>query len=158
MFVAAVDNKHNIKNNRYSHHGGSSALHLGNLVVNSDAYRQSEVISELGRVKDFASDSKLMVGFLYPTLKIIVDAIQDGLYDTTVEDAGLLECALLFMILHFYTVNGKDVSAKQRALYLCMLMIFFMSMGSVNIAPRRNFVSELIATFFMILRSDVFKP
>ena len=61
-FTDSVDNKNNTKNNSYSHRGVSSALHLGNLVVNSDAYRQSRVNSELWRVKEFTSDAKVMVG------------------------------------------------------------------------------------------------
>ena len=52
LFADAVDNKHNMKNTRYSHRGGSSALHFGNLVVKSDAYRQSGLNSELCRVKE----------------------------------------------------------------------------------------------------------
>ena len=62
------------------------------------------------------------------------------------------------MRLHLYAVNGKDVPAKHRALYLWMSMIFFTSMGGVNITLRRYVVSESIAKFFMVLRLDVFKP
>ena len=127
MFIAAVDNKHNIKNNRYSHHGGSSALQLGNIVVDSDEYRQPGVNSELWRVKELASDVKVMAGCSYPTMKIIADAIEYGRYETTVEDAGALACALLFMRLHLYAVNRKDVPAKHCKLYLWMSMIFFTS-------------------------------
>ena len=39
-----------------------------------------------------------------------------------------------------------------------MSMIFFTSMSGVNIKPRRNAVSESIVNFFMVLRSDMFKP
>ena len=70
----------------------------------------------------------------------------------------MLACALLFMRLHLYAVNGKDVPAKHRALYLWMSMIFFTSMGSVNITPRRNVVCESISNLFMVLRSEMFKP
>ena len=147
-----------MNNTRYSHHGVSSALHLGNLVVDSDSYRQSGVNSELWRVKDFKSDAKVMAGCLYPTLKMIADAIQYGRWDTTVEDDGVLTCALLFMRLHTYAVNGKDVPVKHHVLYLWTSMIFFTSMGCVNITPRRNVVSELITNFFMVLISDMFKP
>ena len=87
-----------------------------------------------------------------------MDAIKDGRCDTTEDDAGALACALLFMRLHLYAVNGRDVPAKHRALYLWMSMIFFTSIGGVNITPRRNVVSESIANFFMVFRSDVFKP
>ena len=115
-FAAAVDNKHNMKNTRYSHHGGSSAPHLGNLMVDSDAYRQSGVNSELWRVKDFTSDAKVMAGCSYPTLKKIADAIKDGRCDTIEDDDGALACALLFMRLHLYAVNWRDVPAKHCAL------------------------------------------
>ena len=147
-----------MNNTRYSHHGLSSGLHLGNLVVNSDAYRQSGLNSELWRFKDFTSDAKVMTGWSYPTLRMIADAIQYGRCETTVEDDGALECALLFMILHLYAVNGKYFPAKHRALYLWMSIIFFTSMGGVNITPGRNILSESISKFFMVLRSDVFKP
>ena len=113
-----------MNNTRYSHHGVSSVLHIGNLVVDSDAYRQSGVNSELWKVKDFISYAKVMSGCSYPTLKIITEAIQDGKCDTTVGDAGELECYLLFMRLNFYEVNGKDVPAKHSAIYIWMSMIF----------------------------------
>ena len=142
LFADAVDNKHNMKNTRYSHHGGSSALHFGNLVVKSDAYRQSGLNSELCRVKEFSSGAKVMAVCSYPTQKIIADDIQDGRYETTVEDAGVLACAFIFMILHLYAVNVKDVPAKHRALYLWISMIFFFSMGGVNITTIHNVVSE----------------
>ena len=73
---------------------------------------------------------------------MITDAIQDGRYDTTVEDAGVLACAFIFMILHLYAVNVKDMPAKHRALYLWISMIFFFSMGGVNITTIHNVVSE----------------
>ena len=75
-------------------------------MVDSDAYRQSGVNSELWRVKELASDVKVMAGCSYPTLKMIADAIEYGQCDTTVEDAGALAYALLFMILHLYALNG----------------------------------------------------
>ena len=37
-------------------------------------------------------------------------------------------------------------------------MVFFTSMGGVNITPRLNVVSELIAKFFMVFVLDVFNP
>ena len=37
-------------------------------------------------------------------------------------------------------------------------MIFFTSMGAVNITPRRNVVSESIANFFMVFILEVFNP
>ena len=44
-FASAVDNKYNMNNTRYYHNEVSSALHLGNIVVDSDAYYQSGVNS-----------------------------------------------------------------------------------------------------------------
>ena len=67
-------------------------------------------------------------------------------------------CALIFIILNLYAVKGKDLPVKHCALYIWTSMIFFTSMGGVNIAQRRNVVSELIANFFMVLISDVFEP
>ena len=86
-------------------------------MVDSDAYRQYGVNSELWRFKCFTSDAKVMAGCSYPTLKMATDAIQYRRCDT-VEDFGALSCDLLFMRLHLYAVNGKDVPEKHRALYL----------------------------------------
>ena len=100
LIAADVDNIHNMKSTRCYHHYGSLALHLVNILVDSDAYRQSGENSELWSVKDFTSDAKVMAVCSYPTLKMIADAIQDGIFDTTVEESGVLACALLFMRLH----------------------------------------------------------
>ena len=99
-----------------------------------------------------------MAGCSYPTIKMIADDMKDVQCDTTDEDSGALAFSLLFTRLNLYAVNWKDFPAKHRALYIWMSMIFFTSMGGVNIIPRRNVASESIAKFFMVLRSDVFKP
>ena len=56
---AAVDNKHNIKNDRYQFIGGSNAATIGNYCIDTNLLLMAKVSSELIAPKDFASDKKV---------------------------------------------------------------------------------------------------
>ena len=95
--TGAVDNKHNIKNDRYQFIGGSCLPTIGNLVVDADLLRQAEVSADLLRVKDFASDKKVETLVSYKTLKVLSSALSSGKAVGLIEDAGALACTLMFM-------------------------------------------------------------
>ena len=61
------------------------------------------------------------------------------------------------MKLHLHSVNGLVVPVKHRALYLWTSMIWFTTLGGVNITPKRNLVSETISNMFLVICSDVLK-
>ena len=54
--TGAVDNKQNVKNDRYQIIGGSCIPTIVNLVVDADLLQQSGVSPGLIKIKDFASD------------------------------------------------------------------------------------------------------
>lgn len=56
---AAINNKHNIKNNRYQHIGGSNPAVIGNYCIDCNLLLMANVSSELIAPKDFASDKKV---------------------------------------------------------------------------------------------------
>ena len=56
---AAVDNKHNVKNDRHQFIGGSNAETMGNYYIDTNLLIMAEVSSELLAPKDFASDKKV---------------------------------------------------------------------------------------------------
>ena len=61
------------------------------------------------------------------------------------------------MELHLHYVNGLIVPAKHRALYLWTSMIWFTTLGGMNITTKRNLVSETISNKFLVLWYDVIK-
>ncbi len=54
--TGVVDNKHNLKNDRYQIAGGSCVPVIGNLGVDTDIMSQAGVQEEAYRMKDFACD------------------------------------------------------------------------------------------------------
>ena len=54
----AVDNKHNVKNNRCQFIGGSNAATMGNYHIGTNLLIMAEVSSKLLAPKDFASDKR----------------------------------------------------------------------------------------------------
>ena len=52
-YLGTIDNKHNVKNDRYQCIGGSSIASVGNYVVDCDLLRQAQVPIDLWQVSDF---------------------------------------------------------------------------------------------------------
>ena len=152
-----VDNKHNVKNDRYQIVGGSCVPTIGNLLVDADLLRQAGVSPELIRPKDFASDKKVERLMSFETIQKLEDALASGKASGLIGDAGALAATLVFLKMHLHAVNGKVVPAKHRALYLWCSMIWFTSIAGVHITSKRNFVSETISNVFLAMRSDVDK-
>ena len=69
-FTGAVDNKHNVKNDRYQIIGGSGVPVVGKYVndANLIRIRQEGFLEDLWIVKDFASD-KFILGLVIITLR-----------------------------------------------------------------------------------------
>ena len=88
---------------------------------------------------------------------MLSDGVNNGETKGLIEDTGALFCTIFFMKLHLNSVNGLIVPDKHRALYLWTSMIWFTTLGRVNITPKRNLVSETISNIFLVLCSDVIK-
>ena len=90
-------------------------------------------------------------------LKKFSYGVKNGSTEGLIEDSGALYCTILFIKLHLHSVNGLIVPAKHRALYLWTSMIWFTTLGGVNITPKRTFLSETISNVFLVLRYGVLK-
>ena len=77
-YCAAVDNKHNIKNDRCQLIGGSNAACMGDYCIDTNLLLMAEVSSELLAPKDFASDKKVEQLFSYPTISKVDHETQEG--------------------------------------------------------------------------------
>jgi hypothetical protein len=157
-FTGAVDNKHNVKNDRYQLIGGSGVPIVGKYVADVDLIRQAGVPEDLFIVKDFASDKKVEELFSYGTMKKIEDAMIDGRAIGLIEDYGALAVTMLFLRIHLHAMNARLLVSQCRAMYLWMSMILFTSLTGVNITPKRNMVSETISNIFIVMRSDIQNP
>lgn len=152
-YTALVDNKHNIKNDRYQIIGGSCLPTIGTLIVDADLLRAVGIPESEYRIKDFASDKLVDDLCSHKT----IDALYKGLMLKpdigSMNDAGVLAATLFFMKLHLHAVNGRTVPGLHRALYLWVSMLWFISLEGVNITPKRNLVTETISNMFLSLRS-----
>ena len=156
--LGAVDNKHNIKNDRYQLIGGQQLVSIGKWVCDSDLLRQSGVPKELIRIKDFASDKLVDELCSHKILKQVIDALDEGKASGLSQDGAAILCSLLFMKMHLLAVNARNIPAKHRALYLWTSMVWFTTLSGVHMTSKRNLVSETVANMFLVLRSDISKP
>lgn len=156
-YTASVDNKHNIKNDRYQIIGGSCLPTIGTLIIDADLLRAVGIPESEYRVKDFASDKLVDDLCSHKT----IDALYKGLMLKPnlgcIKDAGVLAATLFFMKLHLHAVNARTVPGLHRALYLWVSMLWFISLDGVNMTPKRNLVTETMSNMFLSLRSDVTK-
>ena len=148
-YCAAVDNKHNVKNDRYQLIGGSNAATIGNYYIDTNLLLLAEVSSELIAPKDFASDKKVEQLFSYNTLNKVDEQIQEGNIVGLGGDYGVLCTTWYFIRLHLYSINATNVPAKHRAMYLGLSMFWFTSIWGINNIPKRNIIFETIGNMFL---------
>ena len=157
IHLGFIENKNNIKNDRYQTIGGSCIFSFGKIVVDAHIYLKSQVSTDLILPEDFASDLLVQKLTLCSTIKILDDAISDGRTIGNIEDTVGLGCTIFFTRLHMHAVNVITAPPKQRGIYLWTSMIWFTLLYGLNITPKRNLVSETIANGFLVLRSDFCK-
>jgi hypothetical protein len=148
-YCAAVDNKHNVKNDRYQLIGGSNAATIGKYYVDTNLLLMAGVSSDLIAPKDFASDKKVEQLFSYPTINKVNEGIEEGNVIGLEGDYAVLCITWFFMRLHLYAVNALNVPAKHRAMYLGLSMFWFTSIWGVNQIPKRNMIMETIGNMFL---------
>ena len=90
-------------------------------------------------------------------MKKLSDSVKNETTEGLIEDTGALSCNIFFMKLNLYSINGLIVPNKHRSLYLWTFLIWFTTLGGVNITPKRILVSEAISNIFLILWYDVLK-
>ncbi len=95
-FTGAVDNKHNVKNDRYQIICGSGVPLVGKYVADVNLIQQAGVPEDLWIVKDFTSDKKVEDLFSYCTMKKIEEAMIEGWATGLIEDCGALAIKHVF--------------------------------------------------------------
>ena len=103
---------------------------------------------------DFASDCLLLDLVSFPTVNKIA-GVQDPL--VTVEDQGVLTLVFFAVRLSVYAVNGQQVPASHRAVYIWPAVLLLTSMSGVAVVTKRNLISEAIPFVFIVLQADVTK-
>ena len=156
---ATTDNKHNVKADRYQVVGGGDrrVATIGNSFLDADIIRQAGVSPELYRPKDYASDKKVEDLLAYPSLEKIYDILEEGSAEGSIRDVAGLMGTLFFLRLHLHAVNGLNVPANHRSLYLWLSLEWFNSIAGISITPKRHFASESINNTYQALRKDITK-
>ncbi len=153
-FTGAVDNKHNIKNDRYQIVGGS-----GVPLVEMLTWYGRQVFQKIcGLWRTSLLTKRLRIFFcIVLWRRLRKQWLKDGQLGwlRTVE---YLLSPCFFLRLHLHAMNARLEVSHCRAMYLWMSMIFFTSLTGVNITPKRNMVSETISNMFIVMRSDVCNP
>ena len=148
-YCAAVDNKHNVKNDRYQLIGGSNVATMGNYYIDTNLLLMAGVSADLIAPKDFASDKKVEQLFSYSTMDKVDQEIEKGNIIGLQGDYGVLVVTFFFMRLHLFAVNALNVPAKHRAMYLGLSMMWFTSIYGIHNIPKRNIMMETIGNMFL---------
>ena len=82
---------------------------------------------------------------------IVVDA-------TPSEDRAIIALALFCVRLYLYTVNGKQVPARNCAMYFWSSALLLTSFSGVSEVTRRNIMVESVPFVFLVLMKDTNKP
>ena len=121
-YCAAVDNKHNIKNDRCQLIGRSNVATIGNYYVDTNLLLMAQVSSNLLAPKDFASDKKVEQIFSYPTINKVDTDAQDRNIIGLEGDCAILCVTWFFIRLCLFAVSIVNVPSKHRAICLGLSM------------------------------------
>ena len=157
--LGATDPNHNMKSWRYQivAGGGTLGCTIGRYMVDADLLRLAGVSMDLWRPNDFASDLLVLKLVSLKTIEKL-DLAEEPFGSTSRGDKGVLSLTLFFIRLHLHAVNGLEVPARHRAVYLWCSMIWLTSLSGASVITKRNVVSEVIPFFFLVLCSDFIKP
>ena len=148
-YCAAVDNKHNVKNDRYQLIGGSNVATMGTYCIDTNLLLMAGVSADLIAPKDFASDKKVEQLFSYPTISKVDKELEKGNIIGLQGDYGVLCVAWFFMRLHLFAVNALNVPAKHRAMYVGLSMMWFTTIRGIHQTPKRNIMMESVGNVFL---------
>ena len=148
-YCAAVDNKHNVKNDRYQLIGGSNVATMGTYCIDTNLLLMAGVSADLIAPKDFASDKKVEQLFSYPTINKVDNELEQGNIVGLQGDYGVLCVTWFFMRLHLFAVNALNVPAKHRAMYVGLSMMWFTTIRGIHQTPKRNIMMESVGNVFL---------
>ena len=77
---------------------------------------------------------------------------------TPSEDKAIIAPALFFMRLYMYAVNGKQVPARHRAVYVWYSALLLNVLRGVSEITKRNIMAEAVAFVFLVIMKDINKP
>ena len=139
--VGTTDTNHNIKSWRYQIIAGADkqGCTIGRLMIDSYSLRPS-VSMDVWCPSDFASDLLVLRLCSHDTILKMSQA-ETNFGSTLAGDKGALGLTLFFMRLHLYAVNGKNVPATHRAVYMWCSMLWLTSISGACIITKRNIVA-----------------
>ena len=111
--IAGVDNKHNVKNHRHQHIGGSNVASIRNTIIEVNVLLQANVSMSLMWPKHFSSDEKVEQLFSFGTLVKACNSFAEG---TSID----------VITLHHY-------SPFSLANYTCMPSVFCMYQPNMDV-------------------------
>ena len=81
-----------------------------------------------------------MTGF--DTITKLYEVMADGTAKGRPEDAAALGATLFFIRLHLHAVNGKQVKARHRAVYIWGSAMWMLSLSGLSIITKRILIVE----------------
>ena len=107
------------------------------------------------RLNDFSSDRLLLELVSFESMSKIALVEDDSVPS---ENKAVLAVALFFFRLSLYSVNGKQVPATHRAVFVRSATLVLTSLSGVSEITKRNIIAEAIPFFFILLMKDITKP
>ena len=148
-YCAAVDNKHDVKNDRHQLIGGSNVATMGTYFIDTNLLLMAGASADLIAPKDFASDKKVEELFSYPTISKVDKELEKGNIIGLQGDYGVLCVTWFFMRLHLFAVNALNVPAKHRAMHVGLSMMWFTTIRGIHLTPKRNIMMESVGNMFL---------
>ena len=140
IILGTTDPNHNAKTQRYQIIGaGSGVVSVGNHIVDSDLLHQAGIASDLIHPCDFASDLLVQQLTGFDTITKLYEAMADGTAKGMPEDAAAMGATLLFLRLPPHAVNGKQVKARHRAVYIWEFAMWMLPLSGLRIITKRVF-------------------
>ena len=115
--LGSTDPNHNAKSWRYQiiASGGDESVSLGDYMLDTYIFRMANIAMGIYRPNDFASDRLLLELVSFESISKIALVEDDS---APSENKAVLALALFFVRLSLYLVNGKQVPATHRAVFV----------------------------------------
>ena len=130
---------------------------IGLYVVDPHHLQAEGVLRDLWRPGDFAMDLLVTRLCSFATVQLLASS-EDLSGPRSVRDRGILALTLFFIRVHDHAVNGREVPARHRAVYIWCSMVFLTSIKGASVVTKRNIATEAIAFVFIVLCSDMPNP
>ena len=153
-YSASSDIKHNAKNMRTQIVGFSRVKTIGSYMIDAGVLRVSNVVIDLWRITDWASDALVLkLASASTCKKILFSDVSD------LPTRMTLAATLLFLRAHLMAIDCKyDLDNIARVKLLWASLIFFLHMDGVSVITKRNWIMAAIANSFWLMMTDVGEP